>query len=468
MKKFIYYTSLIVLFVCLVASVFFQTTYYHFDSAKVNDNIKVISSNEYEGRLTGSYGNEKASYFIESCFKNNKLSPFNNSYRESFEVTTPVKNDNAPTIKIINNNNNNVLHEYKYGIDFKEDMLNFNESSVAFTKEDTIDIFPSSLVIKHGGKNYLFYVSFDKNFSFRSSFNANSPYEFSVAITTEVYNGLLDSLRNNNIVNISIPYSKNQNTTSNIIGVIEGSSKILPPLVVTAHFDHIGMDYLNNYYNGALDNASGTAFILELSKSFSSLVKPKRNIIFVALTGEEFGLLGSEQFATEYNDIIKDSKVINFDMIGAPNTPISIIAGARYKDSADKNVELINSFEKICNEKNIDHKISFENSSDHASFANKGIDSVTLCHSDVSKIHTPNDKIDYIDISAIDQVYSIVKEEICDYAYDDFKLFLYNPYLVISLFVLFILLLCAPSFKKKIKVYINKKNKPLDWAHEKK
>ncbi|AOR22623.1 M28 family metallopeptidase [Clostridium taeniosporum] len=455
MKKFIYYSSLLLVFIAIIFSIFLQTTYYHFNSSNVKDNIKIISSDEYEGRLTGSTGNEKAADFIEDWFKNIDLTPLNENYKESFYVNTPFTNGNKPSFKILNKGK--ILHEYKYGIDYKEDLLNFNESSVTFNKDDTINIYRTSLTINHDGKKYLFYTPLCKNFSFRSSFNDKSDYQFSIAITTELYNDILDSLRGTNLISITLPYSKHKKETSNIVGVIKGTSKNLPPLVITAHFDHVGQDYLNNCYSGALDNASGTAFLMELSKNLSSFIKPKRDIIFVALTGEEFGLLGSSEFAKNHKNIIKDSKIINFDMIGAYNTPISIMGGSVCKNNKSDDTNLLNSLKLICEKKHINYKIQFEDCSDHASFTNMGMDAVTLCHSDVSKIHTPNDKVNFIDTKAIDEVYSVAYDEIFDYAYNDFRLIFYNYNFILFLFILFLFIFFLPNLSKKIKQYINKK-----------
>ncbi|NFE75150.1 Zn-dependent exopeptidase M28 [Clostridium botulinum] len=454
MKKIIYYGSLLLIFLSLVFSIFLQTTYYHFNSSNVKNNIEIISSDVYEGRLTGSIGNEKTANFIETWFKDVNLIPLTEDYKESFYVNTPFENGNKPSFKILNNDK--VLYDYKYGIDYKEDLLNFNESSVTFNKEDILNIFPTSLTIKHNEKIYLFYTPSCNNFSFRSSFNDKSDYQFSIAITTELYNNILDSLRTNNLIKITLPYSKHEKSTSNVIGKIKGTSKDLPPLVITAHFDHVGQDYLNNCYGGALDNASGTAFLMELSKNLSSFIKPKRDIIFVALTGEEFGLLGSSNFVQIHENLIKNSKIINFDMIGAANTPISIMSGSVCKSNKDANINLLNSLEIICSNKNINYKIAFEDCSDHASFTNMGMDAVTLCHSDVSKIHTPNDKVEYIDTKAIDDVYSLVKDEISNYAYDDFRLVFYNNNFILFLFALFLFIFFFPTIKKKFKHYVNK------------
>lgn len=449
-KKFMYYISIVLCFTCLSSCIFFQATYYHFNPKNVKDNIKLITSDEYEGRLTGSTGNNKMSSVIETSFKKYKLTPLNNNYRESFQVTTPMANNTIPELTI--KSGSNVINNYKYGVDFKDDMINFRTPNVTFTKEDKVDIFENSFLIKHENRNYLFYVSFDKGFNFRSSFNAGSPYEFSVAITTEVYNHILDALRTDDTVTVNLPYTLMPEKTSNIIGVLKGTSSSLPPLVISAHFDHLGIDALGNNYNGALDNASGTAFMLELSKNLSSFIKPKRDIIFVGLTGEEFGLLGSQKFADDYIDIIKDGRVINFDMIGAPNMPISLITGSVCKDKDDDSTsDIVDSFKSICVKQGINYNVKFEDSSDHASFSNKGIDAVTLCHSDLSKIHTPQDNVEYIDTNAINKVYSLVQAEIYDYAYNDLELLLYNVKLTVFFFALTIFLIVFPTIKDRIK-----------------
>lgn len=454
-KKYIYYTSLILCFIGLTFSLFLQATYYHFNSKNVKNNIKLITSNDYDGRLTGSLGNYKISEFIEKSFEDSKLAPLNNTYRESFKVKAPIKNNSSPHLLV--KKGSEVVYEYKYGIDFKEDMTNFRTSSATFSRADTVDIYRNSFVVTHSNLKYLFYVSFDKNFDFRSSFNADSSYEFSVAITTDLYNELLDSLRSGNTITVNLPYTIESVETSNIIGVLKGSSNDLPPLIVSAHFDHLGTDSLGNYYNGALDNASGTAFMLELSKNLSSFIKPKRDIIFVALTGEEFGLLGSKKFVSDYSNEISGGKAINFDMIGAPNVPLTLLSGTNSKDKLNKSeYNLINSLKNISSDLGTKYVVKFEDSSDHASFSNIGIDSVTICHSDLSRIHTPNDTVRFIDTDAIDNVYSIVQKEIYSYAYNNFILLLYSPTLSLFFSIIFIILIIFPAIKYRLKTYMVK------------
>ena len=90
--------------------------------------------------------------------------------------------------------------------------------------------------------------------------------------------------------------------SSNVVARLEGSDTSLNEvLVYSAHLDHLGIGEPvegDNIYNGALDNASGSATILEVARAFSRMeTKPRRSILFVAFTGEEAGLIGSDYFA---------------------------------------------------------------------------------------------------------------------------------------------------------------------------
>ncbi|MBA6257927.1 M28 family peptidase [Colwellia sp. MB3u-28] len=111
-------------------------------------------------------------------------------------------------------------------------------------------------------------------------------------------------------------------TSPNLIAVIEGSDPVLKDeyVVFSAHLDHIGIsshgDEKDKINNGALDNASGVSILLETARLLSSMPeKPKRSILFVVVTGEEKGLLGSSYFAT--NPTVPSSQMVanvNLDM----------------------------------------------------------------------------------------------------------------------------------------------------------
>jgi Zn-dependent M28 family amino/carboxypeptidase len=90
-------------------------------------------------------------------------------------------------------------------------------------------------------------------------------------------------------------------TSSNVVGVLPGSKRPGEYVVLTAHWDHLGRMLAfsgDAIFNGAVDNATGTAGLLELARAFGAVrPAPERSVVFVAFTGEEYGLLGSEYYA---------------------------------------------------------------------------------------------------------------------------------------------------------------------------
>jgi len=104
----------------------------------------------------------------------------------------------------------------------------------------------------------------------------------------------------------------------NVIGVLEGKSKKNEFVIVSAHYDHLGM--MNSgagdrIYNGANDDASGVAGVLALAEYFKAKGENERSIIFVAFTAEELGLIGSKHFGKNIN-ADKCIAGINLEMIG--------------------------------------------------------------------------------------------------------------------------------------------------------
>jgi Zn-dependent M28 family amino/carboxypeptidase len=115
-------------------------------------------------------------------------------------------------------------------------------------------------------------------------------------------------------------------TSSNIIGVLEGESKKEEYVIISAHYDHLGMKKSGEgdlIYNGANDDASGVTGVLALAAYFKE-VGHERTIVFAAFTAEEMGLVGSTYFGKEI-DAAKFVAGINLEMIGktpsfGPNT----------------------------------------------------------------------------------------------------------------------------------------------------
>jgi len=113
--------------------------------------------------------------------------------------------------------------------------------------------------------------------------------------------------------------------SANIIAELKGSDPMLRDqyVVYTAHVDHLGICPAiegDNVCHGALDNASGTSTLLEIARAYASLPEaPRRSVLFVFVTGEEMGLLGSDYFAHFPNVPLK-SIVANVNIDGAPGS----------------------------------------------------------------------------------------------------------------------------------------------------
>src|SRR5690606_34604431 len=110
----------------------------------------------------------------------------------------------------------------------------------------------------------------------------------------------------------------------NVIGFIEGSDPQLKKevIILGAHYDHIGFGKAvenDSIANGANDDATGTAAVLEMARYFAGKKNNKRSIMFTLYSGEEMGLLGSKHLAEKLKtDNINVYTMINFEMIGVP------------------------------------------------------------------------------------------------------------------------------------------------------
>lgn len=140
----------------------------------------------------------------------------------------------------------------------------------------------------------------------------------------------------------SIKVKATYNVSHNVIGKITGSKHPDEYIIYSAHWDHLGIgkpdEKGDSIYNGALDNASGTAGLIQLAKAFKSMKeKPERTVIFLCVTAEEQGLWGSAYYAQ--NPIYPANKTIaNINMDGLNNvgkTKDIIIVGKGQSDLED-------------------------------------------------------------------------------------------------------------------------------------
>lgn len=107
----------------------------------------------------------------------------------------------------------------------------------------------------------------------------------------------------------------------NVMGFLEGTDKKEEVLVISSHYDHVGVNGEGDAFNGADDDGSGTVSVMEIAEAFALAAKegnkPRRSILFLNVTGEEKGLLGSEYYAENpVFPIANTVNNINIDMVG--------------------------------------------------------------------------------------------------------------------------------------------------------
>ncbi|MHA6205459.1 M28 family metallopeptidase [Dyella soli] len=131
-------------------------------------------------------------------------------------------------------------------------------------------------------------------------------------------------------------------TSHNIVGRIEGSKRPDETVIYSAHWDHLGVGAPDakgdKIYNGAVDNATGTASLIELARAFASQPKPERSVVFLNVTAEEKGLLGSEYYSSKpLYPLAKTVADINMDALD-PHGPARnfTISGSAKLDLLDE------------------------------------------------------------------------------------------------------------------------------------
>lgn len=204
--------------------------------------------------------------------------------------------------------------------------------------------------------------------------------------------------------------------SENIWAFIEGTDKKDEIVVVSAHYDHVGMKN-GEIYNGADDDGSGTVSLLEIAQAFKLAekdgFKPRRSILFLHVTGEEHGLHGSRFYSK--NPLFPLEKTvadINIDMIGRrdtlhPNTNnyVYVIGSDRLSSELHTiNEEMNNKYTKMeldykYNDRNDPERIYYR--SDHYNFAKHGVPAIFFFNGIHADYHKPSDTPDKIEYDAL-------------------------------------------------------------------
>jgi hypothetical protein len=216
-------------------------------------------------------------------------------------------------------------------------------------------------------------------------------------------------------------YTSSTIHTANVIGMIEGSDPVLKNEYITlcAHLDHLGIQH-GEVMNGADDNASGSAGVLEIAEALT-FTKPKRSVVCIFFTGEELFLNGSHYFTENPPVLIKNIIVnINLDMIGCSDTDIKALAPIGAGRITSKFKEIITKVNDMTQNLAIDWAYAdtsrYVNMSDHYPFHLKKIPAVFFFSGDNADIHMPTDDTEKIDYDFLQRSCKLVYEIIMELA----------------------------------------------------
>lgn len=207
--------------------------------------------------------------------------------------------------------------------------------------------------------------------------------------------------------------------TENVVAYIKGSSIPEEVLVISSHYDHVGVDDEGNIYNGADDDGSGTVAILEIAEAFKKAQEdgftPKRSVLFLNVTGEEKGLVGSKFYSE--NPIFPLANTVanlNIDMIGRIGEEMENAGDYVYLIGSDKlSTELHELSEEVNNRYmnlNLDYTFNDDNDpnrfyyrSDHYHFAKNDIPIIFYFNGVHEDYHRPTDTPDKIEYDLLEK-----------------------------------------------------------------
>ncbi len=218
---------------------------------------------------------------------------------------------------------------------------------------------------------------------------------------------------------------REEKQAENVVGLLEGSDPVMKKDVVvfSAHFDHLGTGVGGAIYHGADDNGSGTSMVIDLARAFeTNPVKPKCSLLFLSVSGEEKGLLGSTYY-TAHPVVPLENTVADFntDMIGRMD-PAHEASGSgpyTYVIGSDKISTELDSILRVANRESNDIGLdyTYDNDrdphqyyrrSDHYNFAKHGVPIVFFFTGEHADYHRPTDTIDKILFDRIVKIGQVV------------------------------------------------------------
>lgn len=397
----------------------------------LNNYLKMLVSESFDGRFPGTPGNIAAAEFIRKTMIDVGLSSpeFTDDFFMTFSAIIPIKIEKT-TLAL---ETEQEMFHFDFGRDYVEfvtrnfakgigaysgsfriiddplDLYSFEDSDIIVYTLDAIkdinyDTLFNQILLEKNKPKMVLYESNQQN----SGYFVLSPYSRFVTkndnedgmmiykVSQKVIEKLMD--HSEGVLHASTHVETNRIDMSNIIGMIDGTGD--SGYVLMAHFDHLGNNFDGTYNPGAIDNASGVATLLALSETLFEHGNPDLDYYFIAFNGEEAGLYGSEAFAAHMALPIEGFEFINIDMVGSSaNIPVTVSSTMIHSHALQSRML------ELANELGIETIISDSGSSDHVPIEYAGYSAVSLTELDKRYYHSPNDTIENsIDFQRMHQI----------------------------------------------------------------
>ncbi len=408
----------------------------------LHNEIGYLASDKLEGRRTGTPGEKLAYEYLADQFKKIDLIPKgdNNTFIQSFEINEGK--EILPSTQLTINNNDLVSEKDFFPFVFSaqgsvvanaspsllekgmpwfwdiKDILEKNKNNPHFDIEEEIKNKALDFAAK-GASAVIIYNSNikDEDLSFDGKEKIQSIKIPVVFITKEATKKFLTDKTSNYDITLKVAIGDKKRIGHNVSGFINNGAAYT--IIIGAHYDHLGYGEDHNslwsgtpaIHNGADDNASGTAAVIELARMLKNSKLKNNNYLFICFSGEELGLFGSKYF-TEHPtvDINSANYMINSDMVGRLNDSTHTITVGGYGTSP--------TWGNILDDKTKALNVKFDSSgigpSDHTSFYLKNIPVLFFFTGIHKDYHKPTDDIDKINFTGelyvIKYIYHVIEE----------------------------------------------------------
>jgi hypothetical protein len=405
--------------------------------------IQYLADDKLEGRRTGTPGEQAAGDYISIAFAKSGLQPKgdNNGWKQSFSIDEGKRITGETEFSI--DDNQLIFNKEYFPLAFSatgaaagspavalqergdpwffdlKDLVEANKGNPHFDLDQAIREKAKELHKKGATALILYNTSgVHDNLSFDPKDHSEPAVLPLFYMTREARRKYLKDESASLDINLKVAFTEKTRTGHNIVGYLDNGAPTT--VVIGAHYDHLGYGEDSNglyrgaekqIYNGADDNASGVAAVIELARLVKASNLKGNNYLFIAFSGEELGLYGSKYFVEHPTiDLSRVNYMINLDMVGRLRDSTHALTVGGYGTSP--------AWAAICNdvEEKKFFRLNFDSSgvgpSDHTSFYRKDIPVLfffTGLHEDY---HKPTDDVDKINFMGELQVVKYVYEVI--------------------------------------------------------